>query len=74
MHNFIKSLYVGYFMKKGRHYIKPASGTGDKTKDTKKVTSKVGASGKTWDGISRPSSDLYRESFNRIFGVKDDER
>ena len=74
MHDFIKSLYVDYFMKKGRHYIKPASGTGDKTKDTKKATPKVGASGKTWDGISRPSSDLYRESFNRIFGVKDDER
>ena len=72
MHNFIKSLYVGYFMKKGRHYIKPKLGTEDKTKDTKKATSKVGASGKTWDGISRPSSDLYRESFNRIFGVKDE--
>ena len=74
MHYFIKSLYVDYFMKKGRHYIKPKLGTGDKTKDTKKATPKVGESGKTWDGISRPSSDLYRESFNRIFGVKDDER
>ena len=73
MHDFIKSLYVDYFMKTGRHYIKPASGTGDKTKDTKKATPKVGESGKTLDGISRPSSDLYRESFNRIFGVKDDE-
>ena len=72
MHDFIKSLYVGYFMKKGRHYIKPKLVTGDKTKDTKKATPKVGASGKTWDGISRPSSDLYRESFNRIFGVKDE--
>ena len=59
-------------MKKGRHYIKPEPGTGDKTKDTKKATPKVGESGKTWDGISRPSSDLYRESFNRIFGVRDD--
>ena len=61
-------------MKKGRHYIKPAPGTGDKTKDTKKATPKVGESGKTWDGVSRPSNDLFRESFNRIFGVKDDER
>ena len=67
MHDFIKSLYVDYFMKTGRHYIKPASGTGDKTKDTKKATSKVGASGKTWDGVSRPSNDLYRENFNKIF-------
>ena len=25
------------------------------------------ASGMTWDGVSRPSNDLYRESFNRIF-------
>ena len=60
-------------MKKGRHYIKPASGTGDKTKDMKKATPKVGASGKTWDGVSRPSNDTYREQFNRIFGVIDDE-
>ena len=74
-------------MKKGRKYIEPMTGRGDKikneaaaeikdmqTKDMKKATPKVGASGKTWDGVSRPSSDLYRESFNRIFGVKDDER
>ena len=74
MHDFIKSLYVDYFMKTGRHYIKPASGTGDKTKDTKKATPKAGARGKTWDGVSRPSNNLFRESFNRIFGVKDDER
>ena len=78
-------------MKKGRRYIEPITGKGDKkgtnipdktdkrrneaaaeiknmqTKDMKKGTSKVGESGKTWDGISRPSNDLYRESFNRIF-------
>ena len=59
-------------MKKGRHYIKPAPGTGDKTKDTKKAAPKVGASGKTWDGVSRPSNDLYREQFNKIFGVRDE--
>ena len=34
---------------------------------------KVGASGKIWDGVSRPSNDMYREEFNRIFGAKDDE-
>ena len=54
-------------MKTGRHYIKPASGTGDKTKDTKKATPKVGESGKTWDGVSRPSTDEYRDAWNRIF-------
>jgi len=73
-------------MKKGRKYIEPMLGAGDKkgtnikrrneaaaeikdmqTKDMKKATPKVGASGMTWDGVSRPSNDLYRESFNRIF-------
>ena len=72
-------------MKKGRRYIEPITGRGDKikneaaaeiknmqTKDMKKATPKVGASGMTWDGVSRPSNDLYRESFKRIFGVKDE--
>ena len=61
-------------MKKGRRYIEPMTGRGDEKneaaaeiKDTKKATPKVGASGKTWDGVSRPSNDLYREAFNRIF-------
>ena len=67
-------------MKKGRKYIEPVMGKGDKikneaaaeiknmqTKDMKKGTPKVGASGKTWDGVSRPSNDTYREQFNRIF-------
>ena len=73
-------------MKKGRKYIEPVMGKGDKikneaaaeiknmqTKDMKKATPKVGASGKTWDGVSRPSNDMYRESFNRIFGEKNEE-
>ena len=79
-------------MKKGRKYIEPMLGKGDKkgtnikrkneaaaeiknmqTKDMKKGTPKVGASGKTWDGVSRPSNDMYRESFNRIFGEKNEE-
>ena len=72
-------------MKKGRKYIEPVMGKGDKrkneaaaeiknmqTKDMKKGTPKLGASGKTWDGVSRPSNDMYREQFNRIFGVNDD--
>ena len=72
-------------MKKGRRYIEPLTGRGDKikneaaaeiknmqTKDMKKATPKVGASGKTWDGVSRPSNDMYREEFNRIFNVKEE--
>ena len=73
-------------MKKGRKYIEPVMGKGDKrkneaaaeiknmqAKDIKKGTPKLGVSGKTWDGVSRPSNDLYREEFNRIFGVNNDE-
>jgi len=68
-------------MKKGRKYIEPVMGKGDKrkneaaaeikdmqTKDMKKGTPKVGASGKTWDGVSRPANNMYREEFDRIFG------
>jgi len=78
-------------MKKGRKYIEPITGKGDKkgtnvpdkndkrrneaaaeiknmqAKDVKKGTPKVGASGKTWDGVSRPSNDMYRDAWNRIF-------
>ena len=63
----------------------PVTGRGDKikneaaaeikdmqTKDMKKATPKVGGSGKTWDGVSRPSNDTYREQFNRIFNVKEE--
>ena len=73
-------------MKKGRKYIEPVTGRGDKrkneaaaeiknmqAKDMKKGTPKLGASGKTWDGVSRPSNDLYRESFKRIFGENNEE-
>jgi len=80
-------------MKKGRRYIEPITGKGDKkgtnvkrrneaaaeiknmqAKDMKKGTPKVGGSGKTWDGVSRPANDLYREEFNRIFGVIDESK
>ena len=60
-------------MKKGRRYIEPMLGKGDKKGTNIPEKKKVGASGKTWDGVSRPANDLYREQFNRIFGVKDDE-
>ena len=75
-------------MKKGRKYIEPITGKGDKkgtnipdkrkneaaaeikdmqTKDMKKATPKVGESGMTWDGVSRPSTDEYRNNWNTIF-------
>ena len=60
-------------MKKGRKYIEPVTGKGDETvkkRDIKKLRKEAG---KTFDGVSRPSNDMYREEFNRIFGVKDDE-
>ena len=60
-------------MKKGRKYIEPMTGRGDKdvkTRDIKKIRKEAG---KAFDGVSRPSNDMYREEFNRIFGVKDDE-
>ena len=60
-------------MKKGRKYIEPMLGKGDKKGTNIPEKKKVGASGKTWDGVSRPANDLYREQFNRIFGVIDDE-
>jgi hypothetical protein len=60
-------------MKKGRKYIEPMTGRGDKDvkkRDIKKIKKEAG---KNWDGVSRPSNDMYREEFNRIFGAKDDE-
>ena len=54
-------------MKKGRKYIEPMLGKGDKKGTNIKATPKIGASGKTWDGVSRPSTDGYRDAWNRIF-------
>ena len=58
-------------MKKGRRYIEPMTGRGDKDvkkRDVKKIKQEAG---KTWDGVSRPSNDTYREQFNRIFGKEE---
>ena len=67
--NFIKK------MKKGRKYIEPMLGKGDKKgTNIPEKKNKVSASGKTWDGVSRPSNDLYREEFNRIFRKEENER
>ena len=47
-------------MKKGRRYIEPMTGKGDETvkkRDIKKLRKEAG---KTFDGVSRPSNDMYR--------------
>jgi len=47
------------------------TGRGDKdvkTRDIKKIRKEAG---KTFDGISRPSNDQYREEWNRIFNKEE---
>ena len=63
-------------MKKGRKYIEPVLGKGDKkgTNVPEKKDKTKSASGMTWDGVSRPSTDEYRKQFNRIFGKEENER
>jgi len=62
-------------MKKGRKYIEPMLGKGDKKgTNIPEKKNKVGAGGKIWDGVSRPANDLYREQFNRIFRKEENER
>ncbi len=59
-------------MKKGRRYIEPMTGSGDETvkkRDVKKIKREAG---KTFDGVSRPSNDQYREEWNRIFKKKEE--
>ena len=60
-------------MKKGRRYIEPMTGVGDKDvkkRDIKKIRKEAG---KTFDGVSRPSNDQYREEYNRIFNNETEE-
>ena len=54
-------------MKKDRKYIEPVTGPGDEVKKTKKPKKE---SGRTWDGISRPANNDYRENWMRIFNEK----
>jgi len=60
-------------MKKGRKYIEPITGRGDakvKKRDIKKLRREAG---RTFDGVSRPSNDQYREEWTRIFGKNEKE-
>ena len=54
-------------MKKCRKYIEPMTGRGDKDvkkRDIKKIKKEAG---KIWDGVSRPTTDDYRENWKTIF-------
>ena len=55
-------------MKKGRRYIEPMTGEGDKKVKKRDIKKLRREAGKTFDGVSRPSDDKYREGYNRIFG------
>tara|TARA_R100001594_G_scaffold21182_1_gene40885 strand:- start:537 stop:725 length:189 start_codon:yes stop_codon:yes gene_type:complete len=54
-------------MKKGRKYIEPMTGRGDDTVKKRDVKKLRREAGRTFDGVSRPSNDQYREEWNRIF-------
>ena len=56
-------------MKKGRKYVEPVLGKGDKkgTNIPEKKDKTKSASGMTWDGLSRPSTDEYRINWKTIF-------
>ena len=72
MHDFAKSLYVDYFMKKGRRYIEPMTGRGDKDVKKRNIKKIKREAGKTWDGVSRPTTDDYRENWTKIFKKNDE--
>ena len=54
-------------MKKSRRYIEPVMGKGDETVKKRDIKKLRREAGKTFDGVSRPSNDSYREEWNRIF-------
>jgi hypothetical protein len=60
-------------MKKGRKYIEPMTGRGDDTVKKRNVKKLRREAGRTFDGVSRPSNDQYREEWNRIFGKNEKE-
>jgi len=54
-------------MKKGRRYIEPMLGAGDKDVKKRDIKKLRREAGKSFDGVSRPSNNTYREEWNRIF-------
>ena len=59
-------------MKKGRKYIKPMTGSGDETVKKRNIKKLRREAGRSFDGVSRPSNDQYREEWNRIFKKKEE--
>ena len=49
--------------------VKHMQANADSTKDMKAM--KKRPSGRTFDGVSRPSNDTYRTNFDEIFGKKE---
>ena len=60
-------------MKKGRKYIEPVTGPGDEKVKKRYIKKIKREAGRTFDGVSRPSNDAYREEFNRIFNNEKEE-
>ena len=60
-------------MKKGRRYIEPMTGRGDETVEKRDIKKLRREAGKTFDGVSRPSTDEYRDAWNRIFRKEENE-
>ena len=55
--------------KEAMREVKHMQANTDSAKDMKSM--KKRPSGRTFDGVSRPSNDLYRENYNMIFGKKE---
>jgi len=51
--------------------VEPMTGRGDKNIKKIKVKKSKREAGKSWDGVSRPSTDDYRENWVRIFDKKE---
>ena len=60
-------------MKKGRRYIEPMTGSGEETVKKRNIKKLRREAGKSFDGISRPSNDSYREEWTRIFDKNEKE-
>ena len=60
-------------MKKGRRYIEPIIGKGDKDVKKRDIKKLRREAGKAWDRVSRVATNLYRENFNEIFRKEENE-
>jgi len=49
------------------------TGSGDETVKKRDIKKLRREAGRSFDGVSRPSNDQYREEWNRIFGKNEKE-